>query len=790
MKIALAMIVKGDKDEARRLAECLNSVAHHVDGIFLDINAPKGKRVAKEAIEVAKKFKADYVETVWTGNFVKARNDNFARVPKDYDFILWLDADDTVINPEKIKSVLAVLPQDYHGLYIDYKYDFDSYGNVTVHHWVARIVRNNDTYHWKSSFSDGEQTVHETLVEKRGLGTVRNEEFWVEHHTTEERKDSSLERNTRILEQMYEKSKDDPDPRIVFYLATHYMDGRNWMQAKLLFEQYLKLSGWAEERSQAYVYLGDIYKAMGDNNTARGCYMRALADNPSDPSPYVELGQLELDSQLWEKAIDWLEMAVNKKPKITTIVLRPMDNTYRAYKLLANAYANLDAKGLTQASKWLNKALELRPTDPELVEARQKLDKLMHVRKLNEAALTLFTELRENRELEKLIPFTDNLPKDMQDSPLALNIRNYYAESTYWEKDTVAIVCGPSALGHWGPWSIDEGIGGSEEAVIQLSQELTKLGWKVTVFATPGDKAGEYDGVKWEHYWKFNSRDTFDVLIGWRSPNMFDKAFKARKRYLWLHDVVESAELTPERLDNIEKVIFVSQYHRDLYPEISDKKCLVSGNGIVAADFAKLDGKIKRNPKRVVYMSAHERGQQLLQQIWRDVIKEVPDAELHCYYGWAGYDHINRNNPERMQWKEELIKDGESLQNFTDHGKINHQQIVEEIFKSGIWAYPTGFPEVYCITGVKAQAGGAWPVISNFAALKETVPFGDKIDITETDQHIGKWQKEDVAQYTKLLISALQNPPSEEDRQEMMTVIRTTRDWKNTAEQWHEDFKA
>lgn len=144
-----------------------------------------------------------------------------------------------------------------------------------------------------------------------------NNEWTVVHHSDPQRMDRSLARNIKLLEGMLEKTKDNPDARILYYLATHYVDAGLLARAKELLEQYLKMSGWAEERSQAWVYLGDIYKHMGDLNTSRGCYMKALAENPKDPSPYVELGELEMDDQLWDKAIEYLEMAINKKPDPT-----------------------------------------------------------------------------------------------------------------------------------------------------------------------------------------------------------------------------------------------------------------------------------------------------------------------------------------------------------------------------------------------------------------------------------------------------------------------------------------
>ena len=789
-KISLCLIVKATDDEAPLLDACLKSVVQHVDGIFLNLNVPKGVKVSPKVEAVAKKYKANYIKTEWTGSFVKARTDNFAQVTDDYDWIVWLDVDDTVENPEKIAEVCAIANDNVDGIYIKYDYAHDEYGNVTVSHYNARVIRNNGTFAWKSSFEDSEVTVHETLNEIRKVGKVMNDEWRVVHHSTPDRMDRSLARNIKLLEGMLRRTKDSPDPRILYYLATHYVDARLYAQAKTLLEKYLTMSGWAEERSQAWVYLGDIYTRMGTIDTARGCYIKALAENPKDPSPYVELGELELKDQLWEKAIEYLEMAIAKKPDLTATIARPMEATYRAYKALAEAYTNLGVKGYQKASKYVTKALKLRPFDPELQQAQKMIDELTHHANLNEATLTLVNELKTEGQTDHIAQLADCLPKSLQDSPLVHSIKNYYKKTVVWPKKSIAIVCGGSAVGTWGPWSLKTGVGGSEEAVIQLSKLLHNMGWKVTVYATPGDMAGNHDGVIWRHYWEFTTRDEFDVLIGWRDPSLFDKKLKARKAYLWLHDVVERAELTKERLDNIEKIIFVGQYHREIYPEIPDNKCFVSGNGIDPAQFKQ--GKIKRNSQRCIYMSAHERGLELLYSIWPDVKKAVPNATLDVYYGWGSYDTINRDNPERMSWKEGIVSKEQSLASLgvTNHGKIGHQQIVKEIKGSGVWAYPTLFPEVYCISGVKAQAGGAWPVTSDYAALRDTVKYGDKQHVADFDQatRAGKWKEKDLQAYKEKLIHRLKNPATEKERQEMMDWALSNMSWLATAESWSNEF--
>lgn len=792
-KLAAALIVKGTKDEAPLLDACLANLKGHVNQFFLDINIAKGKKISPEIIKVAKKHKTDYVEREWVGNFVSARNENFARIPDEYDFILWVDTDDTIENPEKIREVCAITPKEVDGIYIKYDYATDEYGNVTVSHWVARVVRNNNTFHWKSSFSDADVTVHETLNERRKVGKVMNDEFWVVHHADEERKDRSLARNIELLEGMLKKSSDNPDARILYYLATHYVDASRLMEAKQLFEWYLKLSGWAEERSQAWVYLGMIYDAMQQSDNARGCYMRALAENPNDPNPYVELGELEIKEQLFQKAVYWLDMAVAKKLDPMASVVRPMDNTYRAYKLLSDAHANLGGQGYEKASEWLKKAKELRPFEPDLHAAQEQLDMLIGVRELTKATSTILNKLKQDDEKVKIVPFLENLPSSMLDNPLVASAKNYYREPKVWPAKSIAILCGMGPLGNWGPKALEHGVGGSEEAVIRVSKQLTDLGYHVTVFGTPGEEAGTHDGVDWRHYWELNRDDTFDIFISWRNPEFFDIPIKARKNYLWLHDVMEEEELIPERIANIDRIIFVSQYHRDLYPFLPEEKCFVSGNGITPEDFIEADGKFVRNSHRIIYMSSHVRGLQLIYDVWEDVKKEVPDAILDIYYGWGSYDAVNKNNPERMAWKEMMIKREHELKDVTDHGKIGQSQIVEEINKSGIWAYPCPFPEVYCITGVKAQAGGAIPVASNFAALKETVQFGEILDMKAQDEHtpVGEWDTEELDKFKAALIKVLKDSAYQASvRPKMMEWARTKMTWRITAEAWDADFQA
>jgi len=123
-------------------------------------------------------------------------------------------------------------------------------------------------------------------------------------------------------------------------------------------------------------------------------------------------------------------------------------------------------------------------------------------------------------------------------------------------------------------------MGGSEEAVVYMSKELSKLGWKVTVFGDPGADEGEYDGVKYVPYYKFNSLDEFNILVAWRHPTFVDSNIKAKKTYLWAHDILNALDFTEERVAKWEKIFVLSPWHRTNIPDVPDDKILISGNGI------------------------------------------------------------------------------------------------------------------------------------------------------------------------------------------------------------------
>jgi len=130
---------------------------------------------------------------------------------------------------------------------------------------------------------------------------------------------------------------------------------------------------------------------------------------------------------------------------------------------------------------------------------------------------------------------------------------------------------------------------------------------------------------------------------------------------------------------------------------------------------------------KLFYGSSYDRGSDILLLMWADIKKKYPDAELHIAYGWDLFDKAALNNKERMEWKEDVL-DLMKQPGVYEHGRLGKDELEEVRSKCGIWAYPTYFTEIFCITALEAQNDGLVPVTMRLGALKETAEKGILVD--------------------------------------------------------------
>lgn len=140
-----------------------------------------------------------------------------------------------------------------------------------------------------------------------------------------------------------------------------------------------------------------------------------------------------------------------------------------------------------------------------------------------------------------------------------------------------------------------------------------------------------------------------------------------------------------------------------------------------------------KKPYSVGYFSSYDRGLECLLNMWPKIKEQVPEATLDIYYGWNSFDAVHTKNPEMMKWKWQMIRKLNDLkdQGVTEYGRVDHKTLAQKMKEIQVWAYPTEFTEIHCITALKAQRAGCIPVTTKVAALAETVVSGKNVNVDD-----------------------------------------------------------
>lgn len=579
-KIACCLIVKDDS-EVEILERALNSVKDHVDGIF--ITGTKEPQVKVKAL--CKKLGATWSWYAWDKNFSNARNFNFNQVPKTFRWIFWMDTDDKVQGADKFQEAVQMAEEhNIKAVFARYLYqvELDEKGNIKeilLEHLRERLLRNDGTFEWVAP-------IHETLIEKVPSDKTDFQGFVVIHLTSNKELEQSMYRNIDILEQNLLDNPEDPRP--IYYLAKAYFDTKEPMilyerlgenldsYTMELLKDYQRKSGWAEERSQCWEYIGMIHRERGEYKLAITALLEAMTEEPKFPSIYIQMALNYVYLKDWDKAMRWLKVAGGMDMPKTTLVVNPRDYKMMMLEVLYHVYLNTG-----QLEKCQQVAVALLNLLPVEMNAGRVQD-ITDLNKKNNVAhlvVKLAYHLRETKQLDKLNKLIEAIPSEISMEPALVQLRNEYATPKVWGEDEIVIFCGPG-FEKWSPKNLAQGIGGSEEAVIFIAKELTKLGWKVTVYADPQDQEGMHDGVNYLPYYYCNWKDQFNIFVSWRHIDIFDVDLKAKKAYLWNHDIQNQLTYTPERVARFDKAMFLSKFHRGNVPNLPDDKVMLTSNGI------------------------------------------------------------------------------------------------------------------------------------------------------------------------------------------------------------------
>lgn len=381
IELSICLIVK---DEEENLDAALSSVAGAADEtVVVDTGSTDrtvavaerhGARVAlfdpttnpeaffRDDKETCSAFGAPepYSGEMMLGDFAAARRKSFSLARGE--FIYWMDADDVVENAHNLRNIV----RDLRGRNLDiaflaYDYARDAQGRTFYRQWRERVIR--------AGCASWVNPVHEVLLPTRPVSSAQYEGVVNVHRRKADRK-TVPNRNYKILLRQYEAERRSGsfDPRTLFYLGQE----ARWIQpvrAAGYYEDYLKRSGWPEERAAAHVALGSMHEFGELGGAPEEAYARAdreyataAAEHPNNPDGLFGLARIAYLRGRWAECVMYTERARAIGNTDTMLGTNPMDRLYRPHVYLNHALFQLGR--VEEAIASCEEALKVCPDDP------------------------------------------------------------------------------------------------------------------------------------------------------------------------------------------------------------------------------------------------------------------------------------------------------------------------------------------------------------------------------------------------------------------------------------------
>ena len=181
ISISLCMIVKNEEETLERCLNCVKDIADEI--IIVDTGSTDKTK------EIAYNFTDKVYDFKWCDDFSKARNFSFSKATKEY--IMWLDADDIILEKDitKLKYLKENLDNSIDIVMLKYDLNLDTNGIPALSYYRERLLKREKNYIWKSP-------IHEVIELK---GNILKKDISITH---KKEKLYEPKRNLKIFEKM------------------------------------------------------------------------------------------------------------------------------------------------------------------------------------------------------------------------------------------------------------------------------------------------------------------------------------------------------------------------------------------------------------------------------------------------------------------------------------------------------------------------------------------------------------------------------------------------------------
>jgi len=619
------------------------------------------------------------------------------------DYTLIFDADDSIEG----NFILPFLDKDYYML---------KFGNTSFSYQRSSLVKSSLTWKYLG-------VLHEFLTcdETTTQGIIEGDYFVISGRTSARNKNpNKYLDDAKVLEAGYNESLQTNDGlhnRYAYYCANSYNDAGKPEEAIKWYKLTLTLQGWFDERYNSclklyellpdeskYYYLVESYK---HNPRRVECILQLIVHYVYQKQYHIAVNYYNLIKNYYENEYptDDLSQKLFSKipdysfflPYYMVIALNYTGDFETGFKMFDVIFE----KKYYPGEWWINNVL---------------FNSRFYVPHLKDT--TFFDKL------EKYVQF-------LETNKLSFN------KQFYLDVKPPVTTTGPSILFYTGfsdvPWnksySETHALGGSERAVIYLSQQLAK--WYTVYIA--GDVCEEQiDGLHFisrSRLYNLMKTETFKVIIVSRYVSFFNlyKSYNCEKLILMSHDTellnnLTGCTISPNEIlqnNKIDACVCLTNWHKETirknYPTLSCPFKIIN-NGINPRLF---HIPIKK-PNSFVYTSCSARGLERLLQLWPQITELFPDATLNIS-SYQTFPSTHKDNSMELTIQQ--------FQNITHHGKLNQSELYRLMEQSEYWLYPCSFDETSCITSMEMLMAEVICLYYPRAGLTETMN-GHGVQIT------------------------------------------------------------
>lgn len=271
------------------------------------------------------------------------------------------------------------------------------------------------------------------------------------------------------------------------------------------------------------------------------------------------------------------------------------------------------------------------------------------------------------------------------------------------------------------------GLTGTDVTSYHLALEMARRGHDVTWYAnlTSNHEAHGLKYARWER-WDIESKRDWHAAVATINPWGLEKAAPGTLRVL--NQQVNDFTKFPGWENYTDICTALSRTHQKQLLKFTDfANWEILPNGCDPSEYT--EG--SRDNHRIVWASSPDRGLHWLLELFPNLRKRVPDAELHVYYMY--FPEAENGTGETANRYKYMNRALERLEKkgVTFHGQVSRKEIAKAFCESRVLAYtchPTGFTEGFSCTTLEAAVSGCLPVICGDDALTEI--YGEYVPTT------------------------------------------------------------